>query len=545
MNRDIIELQQAVSAQPRFGEALAEWQRLLGAENVVTEPAELRAAERSTFLTEQRVPAILRPGSTGEVQECMRVANRFRVPVYPISSGRNWGYGSRVPTCRSCALMELRRMNRILDFSEKLAYVTVEPGVTQGQLQVFLEEKRSHLWMDSSGAGPECSIVGNTMERGFGHTPYGDHFANVCGLEVVLPTGERLETGFARFPGAQTGPLNRWGFGPSVDGLFSQSNLGVVTRMTSWLMPAPEYFQAYFFRCDEEEGLAPLIDAFRPLRLDGTIRSAVHIGNDYKILSALRQYPWRETGGQTPLTPEMMKRLAGELNIGRWNGSGALYGTRAQVAEARRLIRKALKGKVRRLQFLDDRTVRLASWLARPCEWITGWDVSRILEMLRPVYGLMKGVPTSHPIASTYWRKRTPPPGDPNPDRDGCGLLWCSPVAPAEGGHAVAVMAIANDTLLRHGFEPIVSITLLTERTICLVISITYDRDAQGEDHRALICHRELVTKLSEAGYYPYRLGLQSMSEMNRGGGYLHLLRKLKGALDPESVLAPGRYEPV
>jgi 4-cresol dehydrogenase (hydroxylating) len=106
-------------------------------------------------------------------------------------------------------------------------------------------------------------------------------------------------------------------------------------------------------------------------------------------------------------------------------------------------------------------------------------------------------------------------------------------------------MAIANDTLLRHGFEPIVSITLLTERTICLVISITYDRDAQGEDHRALICHRELVTKLSEAGYYPYRLGLQSMGEMNRGGGYLHLLRKLKGALDPESVLAPGRYEPV
>ena len=58
------------------------------------------------------------------------------------------------------------------------------------------------------------------------------------------------------------------------------------------------------------------------------------------------------------------------------------------------------------------------------------------LELVQPVYGLMRGVPTEQPLASAYWRKRTPPPPAMDPDRDGCGLLWCAPVAPLEGTHA-------------------------------------------------------------------------------------------------------------
>ena len=64
----------------------------------------------------------------------MRIANRWKVAVYPISSGRNWGYGSRVPAADGCVLLDLGRMNQIVDFNEELGYVTVEPGVTQAQL---------------------------------------------------------------------------------------------------------------------------------------------------------------------------------------------------------------------------------------------------------------------------------------------------------------------------------------------------------------------------------------------------------------------------
>ena len=524
-----------------YESALSEWSELLGPEHVITEAPALEAAGMGTFASANRVPAIIRPGSRQEVQECLRIANRYSTPVYPISSGRNWGYGSRMPPADGCVQMDLRRMDRIVDYSESLAYVTVEPGVTQAQLFAFLEERGSSLWMDATGASPHCSLIGNTVERGFGHTPYGDHFAHVCGLEVVLPTGEVIETGFARFPGAQAASCYHWGVGPALDGMFSQSNFGIVTRMTIWLMPRPEYFQAYYFRCEHAGNLQGAIDALRPLRLDGTIRSASHIANDYKVVSALRQYPWLETGGQTPLQGAVLAQLRDELKIGAWNGSGALYGTRPQVKEARRLLRKALKGNAQRLQFLDDGALKLASMFAKPYQWISGWNLERTLAVLKPVYGLMKGIPTDHPLASTYWRKPFPPPPGMDPDRDRCGLLWCSPVAPNDGAAALHLTEMVTDRVLAHGLEPAISLTMISGRALACIVSLAYDREIAGEDERASACYRNLVGELSEHGYYSYRLPVGMMSTMG-DGAYSELLTRVKKAVDPNGILAPGRY---
>jgi 4-cresol dehydrogenase (hydroxylating) len=517
--------------------------KAVGPENVVTSRDALQEAETATFATKRTIPAIVRPADREQVQECVRIANRRGIPIYPISSGRNWGYGSRVPASDGCVLLDLGRMNRIVDFSEELGYVTVEPGVTQAQLYAFLQERKSGLWMDCTGASPHCSLIGNTMERGFGHTPYGDHFAHSCGLEVVLPEGEVVETGFARYGGSAAAPLYRWGVGPSIDGLFSQSNLGIVTRMTIWLMPAPEYFQAYYFRSETSEGLGPIIDALRPLRMSGTIRSSSHIANDYKVLSALEQYPWEAAQGQTPLREPLMAQFRRDMKIGAWNGSGALYGTRAQVAEARRLLRAALKGKASRLEFLDDRKLRIASRFAGVYQKVSGWNLKRTLAVLKPVYGLMKGIPTDHPLFSTYWRKKTPPPStDMNPDRDGCGLMWCSPIAPNTGEHALRITELAKALILSLGFEPVISLTVLTDRTLSCIISITYDRALSGEDERAAACYSQLLTVLAGNGYFSYRLTVNSMDAMDDGTSYTDLLRRLKRDLDPNRILAPGRY---
>jgi len=525
-----------------YDSALTEWSEALGAGHVIVEAPALRAAETGTFASTHRIPAIIRPGSRQEVQECLRTANRYGVPVYPVSGGRNWGYGSRIPPSDGCVLMDLGRMNRIVDFSESLAYVTVEPGVTQAQLFAFLEERGSKLWMDSTGASPQCSLVGNTVERGFGHTPYGDHFAHICGLEVVLPTGDVVETGFARFPSAKAASVYNWGVGPALDGLFSQSNYGIVTRMTVWLMPRPEYFQAYYFSCDEAADLRGAIDGLRPLRLDGTIRSASHIANDYKVISALRQYPWVETGGRTPLQGALMAQLRKELRIGAWNGSGALYGTKRQVQEARRLLRQALRGKAKRLQFLDDRTLHLASLFAKPYRWISGWDLDRTLALLKPVYGLMKGIPTEHPLASTYWRKAAPPPAHMDPDRDGCGLFWCSPVAPNDGAAASHLTELVTERVLTHGYEPAISLTMISGRALACIISLAYDRQVPGEDEKALFCYRDLVELLARNGYYSYRIPATMMLPMREPGSYTSLLHAIKVAVDPQLILAPGRY---
>ncbi len=524
--------------------ALLEWESILGKEYVVTTGSRVLEAETTTFDTHQRIPAILYPETREQLQKCLRVASRYRIPVYPISTGKNWGYGSRVPVESGCALLDLRRMNKIVDYSEKLAYVTVEPGVTQRQLFAFLAGQNSQLWMDATGSSPDCSLIGNTLERGFGHTPYGDHIANVCRFEVVLATGELLETGFGRYANAQAASVYPWGSGPSLDGLFAQSNFGVITRMTIWLMPAPERFEAFFFRSFKDESLPLLVDALQPLRLSGTLRSAIHLGNDYKVISAIRQYPWEETNGLTPLRPELLRKFRKEMKFGAWNGSGGLYGTRAQVAEARRLVRVALRGKVDKLQFLSNRMFRLASRFSRPVSILTGWDLKKTLVLAKPLYGLMQGVPTDQSLTSAYWRKRNPPTTEMDPDKDLCGLLWCSPVAPAEGKHAQIIEALSTGILLRYGFEPMLSITLITGRALMCVISISFDREVQGEDQKARACFDELRSELAAKGYQPYRLGIQSMGQIPCGGSYGELLSAIKRSVDPAGIMAPGRYAP-
>jgi 4-cresol dehydrogenase (hydroxylating) len=526
---------------PLRSEVCLAFQQALGADAVIFDARELRAAETGTFSTTQSVPVILLPKDREGVCAAMRVANQFRMPLYPISSGRNWGYGSRVPVADGCALLDLSRMTRILDFSEELGYVTVEPGVTQQALFDFLQVRKSGLWMDATGSSPQCSLIGNAAERGFGHTPYSDHFAQLCGAEVVLPNGDVVECGFAGLPDAKTGPSYRAGVGPILDGLFSQSNFGVITRATIWLMPAPACFQAFFFQASKNDSLPELVDALRPLRLNGTLRSAVHIGNDYKVLGGIQQFPW---GENLPLSRERMVGLRKDLKIAYWSGSGALYGTRPQVKEGRRLLRMALKGKVDRLRFLDDRTIRLAEKFQLPYRLATGLDLRRTLALLKPVYGLLKGIPTRETLGSAYWRKKMNIPADPNPDRDGCGLLWVAPVAPLVGAEARKLVDLAETILLSHGFEPMVSLTLLTERSLAAIISISYDRDILGEDERAMTCYRDLEQRLYRNGFYPYRLSVASMNLQSERHAYSDLLRTIKSALDPNGILAPGRYVP-
>ena len=520
--------------------ALGDWRTLLGDEHVSTVPGDLNAAGTATFATTARVLGILRPADRQQVQEIVRIANRHGIPIYPISTGRNWGYGSRVPP-RDGVLLDLGRMNRIVDFDERLAYVTIEPGVTQRQLHRFLTDRGARLWMDATGASPDCSVIGNTLERGFGHTPLGDHCANSCGYEVVLANGDCIETGFGRFAGARSTPVSRWGVGPSLDGLFSQSNFGIVTRMTVWLMPAPERFQAFFFMTRDADRLGPIVDALRSLRLNGTLRSVMHIGNDYKVLNGNGQFPWPEPA---PLDAARMERIRRSLGIGAWNGSGGLYGTPNQVREARRIVKAALAGRVDRLQFVDGRLLAFMRRFAGPIGLVSRWDLRRVLKVLLPVYGLMQGVPTDATMASAYWRKKTPPPTDPDPDRDGCGLLWCSPVVPNVGDEVLKVTRLATAIVADHGFEPQMSLSMASERMSICVITISYDRAVEGEDARALACYRVLLDRLIAAGYPPYRLSVASMDGLGGAPTYSRALAALRSALDRQGILAPGRYEP-
>ncbi len=106
----------------------------------------------------------------------MRIAQRQGIAIYPISTGRNWGYGTSLPAQDDCVILDLSRLQKIHHFDAELGVVTLEPGVTQGMLAAYLYAGNHPFMVPVTGAGPQCSLVGNALERGYGITPHTDHW---------------------------------------------------------------------------------------------------------------------------------------------------------------------------------------------------------------------------------------------------------------------------------------------------------------------------------------------------------------------------------
>jgi 4-cresol dehydrogenase (hydroxylating) len=449
-----------------------------------------------------------------QVQEVARVATRYRIPLHPICRGKNWGYGDACAPTDGQVIVDLGRMDRIVEVNTPLAYAVIEPGVTQGQMYEYLCEKRIPLILDVSGAGPDASIMGNTLARGFGHTPYGNHFTHISGLEVVLRDGRIVRTGYGGLQNAQATRAFPWGLGPCVDGVFTQSDLGIVTQMGIWLLPQPESIQGFAFKVAGEHDIGAVVDAVRELRLAGVIQSTVHMANDLRVISARRRYPWDLAGGGTPLPADVRGQLRREAGIGAWNVMGGLYGTRAQVAAGRRAIRRRLRG-IAHVHFFGASKIR---WARRATRLLgrthAGQQLGEMIDSAESVYKLLIGNPTPEHLSGVFWRTRPDSEVDWS-DPSQSGSMWLSPVFPLESSHARRVLEIVEPIWREHGFTLLATITAITERAGVAVLSVCFDHQQPGEPECALSCYKTAFHALAAAGYYPYRLGIQSFGDLD------------------------------
>ncbi|HDQ41152.1 MAG TPA: FAD-binding oxidoreductase [Desulfonatronum sp.] len=517
---------------------------IVGQENVLTTKAELTPYTHAEFPIKRRIPAVIRPGSTAEVQQVVKLASDHALSLYPISTGKNWGYGSANPVRDDNLILDLSRMNRILEVNTELAYAVVQPGVTQQNFYDYLENNQTGLMMDPTGSGPSCSILGNSLERGYGITPHGDHFSFVCGLEVVLTDGEVLHTGFGHFENSKVDRVFKWGVGPYLDGLFTQSNFGIVTAMGVWLMPKPECIEACYFSCEREEDIYPLIDALRWLLQNNVIRSSINLAHRNRVLTMLMQYPWEQMKGKTPLDPQLALHLAAERKVGAWNGVCGIYGTKGEAKEAKKVVRKVLRGKVSRINFVSGTLLRFMEKYPGPLSLVTGMNVRELVKVIKPSFGILSGKPSEVSLASPYWRSRKKPPqSNINPVADNCGLYWFAPVVPMVQGHAREFINIVQTTLTRHGFEPCIMFSTVTERCFDCNLPILYDKEDPEQTRKAGECYEDVFGACMRAGYIPYRVGIQSMEQLvSKDDPFWKTVQRIKSALDPREILSPGRY---
>ena len=515
--------------------ALAEWQGLLGTKYVDLDTERLAAASMATFGTRYSLLGILRPGSRDEVQGCMRVATKWGVPVYPVSGGRNWGLGSMAPAGPGGVLLDLGRLKGITGYDAEMATVNLEPGVTFADLHAFLEARGDGLMVDGIGGSPHASVIGNTVERGHGTGLYADRFAHVCGMEVVLPDGRLVYTGYRQQGADKLGNLGHWGLGPYLDGLFTQSALGVVTGLSLWLRPRSAFFQVFSFQVDSPEVLASVTDRVRGLRLGG-LATSFRIFNDYRYISIQRGFPFDLADGNGALPDAerlALRRSSG--GVGAFTGLGALYPQTAAEARAqRRLVCSRLGRGVRDLHFYTPG--RRGLWgLRRARNRMADFMYSR---------SSLNGYLTEQGVNMCYWRRPIRPEDRVDVHTDGCGVIWYCPIVPARGRDLVRATAIIEELSALHGFEPNLGYLFIQDRVVDLTGAICYDRTVAGADEAAMACHDAIMDGLAAEGYPPYRLGLQSMGRYAAAGhgSSLSFVADIKGAADPAGIFAPGRY---
>ncbi len=460
------------------------------------------------------------PTTLEEVQAAVRRCAQTGQPLYPISRGCNWGYGEKSPLRPGAVVLDLSKMNRILEVNEELAYVVLEPGVSQEQLQEHLAQNHPGLWMDATGAGGAASVMGNVLERGFGHTPYGDRVRNACGLEVVLASGEVVRTGFHGYGATPSGHVYPYGVGPWLDGLFTQSNFGIVTRMTLWLMVRPESTSAFFISFEDRRDMAEGVNAITRLKLDGTLRNVLHIGNDLRAIASTI----RSAGADGRLSDERRAALRKEFGMSLWNATGAVYGSPEQCAASISKLKSALRG--RKIQVITPLLYRLIQWSPYAFRWRGPLSV---------VMKLLEGKYSEQAKDSMYWAVA--------PGKEAhAGLLWLAPICPAKGNVVERMVEILESGLKECGFDALISLNYVQDRAMVAVTQLAFSREKPEDLERARNCYHALSARLLEAGFPPYRVHPLGVSKLHEANPALWALgKKLKQALDPQALLAPGK----
>ncbi|WP_417566846.1 FAD-binding oxidoreductase [Marinobacter sp.] len=523
--------------------AIAEWTTILGESGIMAaEAAEFGA---STIGAKRSIPAVLRPETQEQVSSVLKVAQRWQVAVYPVSTGNNWGYGSANPVEDGCVILDLSRLDRISDFDPEMGVVTVGPGVTQGALREFLDRHDGNYLVPVTGAGPNCSILGNALERGYGITPITDHFAAVTKIEAILPDGTLYRTQLSELGGAEVDGLFKWGVGPYLDGLFSQGNFGVVVNMTIALAPAPETVTAFFFSTKDDAKLEALVPTVRAvlLALGGSV-VAINLLNSQRMLSMMTPFPEdRAVDGVLPA--QEVESLANSHGVPAWSGVGAIYASKEVARAARRTLQRLLGPVTDRLIFINRRKVDLVRTVARALPGRLATRVKGMADTLSGALEIMHGTPNDVALALAYWRSGTlPEAGQPkNPARDGCGLIWFAPLVPIRGKDVRRYINMIERICPQYGINPLITLTTINDRCFDSTVPLLFDRSDAEATARANDCYRALYTEGQQQGFLPYRLNIDAMDTLHTGdSAFSRLASQLKAAVDPNFILAPGRY---
>ena len=230
---------------------LTQLEDAVGQENVSTRASDLQVHNVDYFfgsrMWEDRGKAepmcdfVVRPGSSIEVAKVLQIADYYKLPVTTWGGGSG-SQGGALPVAGGI-LLDMKRMNRVVEFNEDSMCVTVETGINFQQLEWYANERGYSLMHYPSSMG--CGTVGGFLaHNGIGvlSTKYGKIDDMCLSLEAVLPNGDIIDSS----------PIPKYAAGPNLANMFlgSEGTLGVITKATLRIYKTPQVrkFRAFLFK---------------------------------------------------------------------------------------------------------------------------------------------------------------------------------------------------------------------------------------------------------------------------------------------------------
>ncbi|GAV22059.1 FAD-binding oxidoreductase [Carboxydothermus pertinax] len=229
-------------------EALAKLEKILGSAKIKTQTEELfvYGYDATAGLKNQMPLAVVFPESTEEVVEIVKWANEYKIPLYPRGSGTNLS-GGTIPAAKG-VVVELNRLNKILEIDLDNLTATVEPGVIINDLNEAVKPY-GLIYPPDPGTVTTATMGGSVAEcsGGLRGLKYGVTKHYIMGIEAVIGTGELL-----KFGGKTVKNVTGYDLPALMVG--SEGTLGIITKIIVKLIPAPvakKSFLAVFNSIDD------------------------------------------------------------------------------------------------------------------------------------------------------------------------------------------------------------------------------------------------------------------------------------------------------
>jgi glycolate oxidase len=251
---------------------------------------------------------VVMPQTVEEIQNIVKLANKEKIPVIPMGGGLTLS-GLVIPI-KGGIVIDLKRMDQILEINELSRYALIEPGVTTGKLISHLNELYPDLQPSIPDAPPSATVVGNALIHGSGYLSqkYGNHGDMINGIEVVLPNGEICKLGSCSISDYwfSRGPI------PDLVGLFISSfgTMGIITKLSYKLYPKPKMRDLVFGLCKDVNDTPRLVSKITQTELAEDILLGKADKPDYmKGYVTVMVYITGDTEDELESKRKMIKRL--------------------------------------------------------------------------------------------------------------------------------------------------------------------------------------------------------------------------------------------